>query len=45
MHLNAYLSIAFAFLSDIIFNRGRVTAKILNAIFSAIGSATSALSC
>lgn len=40
-----YLGIAFAFLADIIFNRGRVTAELLNAFLKAIGSAVHVLPC
>lgn len=40
-----YLLIVFAFLCDIIFNKARVTTEIINAIFSAIGNATSLLPC
>ena len=40
-----YLSIAFAFLCDIIFNRGRVTAELLSQLFGAIGSAVVVAPC
>ncbi len=35
----AWLGIAFGFLADIIFNAGRVTVQVLNAIFNIVGSA------
>ena len=41
----AWLGAAFLFLCDIVFNRGRITTEILNAFFSAIGSALSAVPC
>ena len=40
-----YLAFVALFLSDIVFNRGRVTAGVLNAFFNAIGSALSAPLC
>lgn len=40
-----YLGLAFAFLADIIFNRGRVTTELLNASLNAIGSAVHVLPC
>ena len=36
-----YLGIVFAILMDIVLNRGRITAEILNGIFNALGSAVS----
>lgn len=41
----AYLGGAFALLSDIIFNRARVTAEILNFILQALGSAVQVAPC
>ena len=41
----AWLGIVFLFLCDIVFNRGRITTQILNAIFNAIGSAFSVVPC
>ena len=41
----AWLGIVFLFLGDIVFNRGRITTEILNAIFNAIGSAFSVVPC
>jgi len=41
----AWLGIVFLFLCDIVFNRGRVTTEILNAIFNAVGSAFSVVPC
>lgn len=41
----AWLGIVFLFLCDIVFNRGRVTTEILNALFSAAGSAASVVPC
>ncbi len=41
----AWLGVVFLFLCDIVFNRGRVTTEILNAIFNAIGSAASVVPC
>ncbi len=41
----AWLGIVFLFLCDIVFNRGRITTEILNAIFNAIGSAFSVVPC
>ena len=40
-----WLGVVFLFLCDIVFNRGRVTTKILNAIFNAVGSAFSVVPC
>lgn len=40
-----YLGILFLFLSDIVFNRGRVTTKILNGILEAIGQVGTVLPC
>ncbi len=40
-----YLGIVFAFLCDIVLNRGRVTTQILNAAFQVIGSAASVVPC
>ena len=40
-----WLGVVFLFLCDIVFNRGRVTAEILNAIFNALGSAISVVPC
>lgn len=40
-----YLSIVFAFLCDILFNRARVTTEILNATFQAIGSSLQVVPC
>ena len=42
---SAWLGIVFLFLCDIVFNRGRVTTEILNAIFNAVGSASSVVPC
>ena len=41
----AYLGLVFAFLSDIAFNKARVTTEIINIILNAIGSAASVVSC
>ena len=41
----AWLGVVFLFLCDIVFNRGRITTEILNAIFNAIGSAFSVVPC
>jgi hypothetical protein len=41
----AWLGIVFLFLCDIVFNRGRITTKILNAILNAVGSAFSVVPC
>ena len=41
----AWLGIVFLFLCDIVFNRGRITTEILNALFNAIGSAFSVVPC
>ena len=41
----AWLVVVFLFLCDIVFNRGRITTEILNAMFSAIGSAFSVVPC
>jgi hypothetical protein len=40
-----YLSIVFAFLCDILFNRARVTTEVLNAAFQAIGSSLQVVPC
>lgn len=40
-----YLSVAFAFLCDIIFNRARVTTELLSQFFSAVGSAVQVAPC
>lgn len=41
----AYLAIVVLILSDIVFNKGRVTSQVLNGFFNAIGSALSAPLC
>lgn len=41
----AWLGVVFLFLCDIVFNRGRITTQILNAIFNAVGSALSVVPC
>jgi hypothetical protein len=41
----AYLGGVFAFLCDIIFNRARVTAEVLNALLNAVGSAVQVVPC
>ena len=41
----AWLGAVFLFLCDIVFNRGRVTARILNAILNAVGSAVTVAPC
>ena len=41
----AYLGVAFFFLCDILFNRARITTGLLNALFSAVGSAVCVLPC
>jgi len=41
----AWLGIAFLFLCDIVFNRARITTEIINAAFSAVGSAFSVFPC
>lgn len=40
-----YLGVAFAFLSDILFNRARVTTEVLNLALNAVGSAVSVVPC
>lgn len=40
-----WLGIVFLFLCDIVFNRGRITTRILNAIFNAVGSVFSVGPC
>jgi hypothetical protein len=40
-----WLGVVFLFLCDIVFNRGRITTKILNAIFDVVGSAFSVVPC
>jgi len=40
-----YLGIVFALLADLVFNRGRVTATLLNLFLQLIGSAASVLPC
>lgn len=40
-----YLGVAFAFLCDLVFNRGRVTAELLSQLLSAIGSAVHVAPC
>lgn len=40
-----YLGISFAFLSDVIFNRSRVTARILSQFFNAVGSTVQVVPC
>lgn len=41
----AWLGVVFLLLCDIIFNRARITTEIVNAFFSAIGSALSVVPC
>jgi hypothetical protein len=41
----AYLGVAGAFLSDVVFNRARVTTSIVNAALQAVGSALHAVPC
>jgi len=41
----AYLGLAFACLSDILFNHARITAKLLSQFFNVIGSATTIVPC
>lgn len=41
----AWLGVVFLFLCDVVFNRGRVTTEILNAILNVIGSAASVVPC
>ena len=41
----AYVGVVFIFLCDIVFNKGRVTTEILNAILNALGSAASFVPC
>ena len=41
----AYLGLAFAFLCDLLFNRARITVRLLNRVFEALGSATVVLPC
>jgi len=41
----AWLGVVFLFLCDIVFNRGRVTTQILNAILNVVGSAFSVNPC
>ena len=40
-----YLALAVALLADIVFNRARVTTRLLNAAFSAVGSTLQAVPC
>ena len=40
-----WLGVVFLFLCDIVFNRGRITTQIVNAIFNVIGSAFSVVPC
>lgn len=40
-----YVALVFGLLCDVVLNRARITTRILNAFFNAIGSATSALPC
>ncbi|EJL86916.1 hypothetical protein PMI15_01255 [Polaromonas sp. CF318] len=40
-----YLALAVALLTDIVFNRARVTTRLLNAMFSAVGSTLQAVPC
>ena len=40
-----YMSIVFAILCDVIFNRARVTSEILNLFFNAVGSSLQAIPC
>jgi hypothetical protein len=40
-----YLAGAFAFLSDVVFNRGRITAEALNVVLNAVGSALQVAPC
>jgi hypothetical protein len=40
-----YLALAIALLTDIVFNRARVTTRLLNALFSAAGSTLQAVPC
>lgn len=41
----AYLALVFAFLSDVLFNRARVTCELLNQLFSAVGSGLEVVPC
>ena len=41
----AYLAVAFSFICDLLFNRARITARILSQLFSAVGSAVSVAPC
>jgi hypothetical protein len=41
----AYLSVAFFFLCDILFNRARITTQLLNRLLDAVGSAVSVVPC
>ena len=40
-----YLAIVFGFLCDVVFNRGRISTQIINALLNAIGSAASVVPC
>jgi hypothetical protein len=40
-----YLGLVFAILCDIVFNKARVTTRVINAVASALGSAVSVVSC
>lgn len=40
-----YLGVAFAFLCDVLFNRGRVTTELLNLLLNAVGSAIQVAPC
>ncbi len=40
-----YLAVVFGFLCDVVFNRGRITTEIMNALLNAIGSAASVAPC
>ena len=40
-----YLAVVFAFLCDIIFNRGRITARLLSRLLEAVGSTVQVVPC
>ena len=42
---SGYIAVIFAFLMDVVFNRGRVTTEIINGLLNAIGSALSVAPC
>jgi len=41
----AYLGAAVAFLADVVFNRARISTRVVNAVLDVVGAATSAAPC